>query len=107
MIHCVHCPLPVHPTRGGAYCVAHTPVDLTGGVAPHDRLAECVSSKGHPVVPRMLRGEPDARLRAAGWEPIDPPGRGYLRWRNAGTGLVRTRAVALRLMLREAVRRAS
>lgn len=35
-IRCVHCPRPVHPTHGGAYCAEHTPLDLTGGVSPGD-----------------------------------------------------------------------
>lgn len=35
-IRCVHCPRPVHPVRGGAYCEVHTPLDLTGGVSPSD-----------------------------------------------------------------------
>lgn len=53
MIRCVHCPCPVHPTRGGAYCVAHTPVDLTGGVSPGD-ATDRLHALGN--APRRRRG---------------------------------------------------
>lgn len=38
-IRCMECPRPVHPTRGGAWCEAHTPQDLTAlPVAPVVRV---------------------------------------------------------------------
>lgn len=38
-IPCIVCRRPVDPKRGGAWCDEHTPLDLTGGVAPHDLVA--------------------------------------------------------------------
>lgn len=99
-IRCVHCPRPVHPTRGGAYCVVHTPLDLTGGVAPGDRPSLTMDSKGRLAVPRMLPGEPEARLISAGWVRVEPERGGFVRWRDPVTGITRARDHAVRLAMR-------
>lgn len=63
-IRCVHCPRPVHPTRGGAYCAEHTPLDLTGGVSPSD------SSGRRPVLPLSGGAKTGGRPRTTSEELI-------------------------------------
>jgi len=93
-IRCVHCSRPVHPTRGGAYCVAHTPLDLTGGVAPSDREVGISTRDSSKLsVPRMLRGQPAEILRRAGWT-VTTDASGAVRWTDPGATRTITEAAS-------------
>ena len=81
-LRCVDCRRPVHPARGGAYCIEHTPVDLTGGVAPHDAIFSARTARGDALRVRLRHGEGAERLRAAGWVCLGRDGASRPRWRS-------------------------
>lgn len=99
-IRCVHCSRPVHPTRGGAYCVQHTPLDLTGGVAPSDRVVGISTRDASKLtVPRMPRGVPAEILRREGWTVARTVG-AVRWWTDPGATRTITEATAVRRVLR-------
>lgn len=92
-IRCLDCGCPVHRALGGAWCEAHRPVDLTGGVAPWDRPTPR-DTRGYAPTVRAVYGEVPAMLAAAGWERVDRGGKAW--WRDPRTGLVHTQETARR-----------
>lgn len=92
------CGRPVDPVRGGAWCAEHTPVDLTGGVAPHDVPAPVYPPTRSGAPTRMRPGGAAETLRAAGWTLVATgPRADYQVWREPTTGAVRRRDAAVRL----------
>lgn len=95
-VRCIDCGRAVHPEVGGAWCREHRPVDLTGGVAPHDALFTARTTRGDAPRVRLRHGEGPERLRAAGWVCLGRVGASRPRWRSpAGAEYLQGYAVYL------------